>query len=1263
MPDIFASNAATTTFSVFRNRVPLPQVNGIQPVIAAAGQSVVITGHNFSGVAAVRFGGVAASSFTVENENRISAVVGQGSSGTVDIATTFGVGSIDGFVFAGPPLISSVSSLTATTGDTVFISGKNLTGATDVSFGASKASYFTIVNPTFLKAVVGDGESGAITITTPYGTATQTGFQYLPVPIVHWFTPTTAAGGAMVAISGSNFTGITGVSFGGVPAASYKVISSSTIHAVVANGSSGAIHVSNAYGNSSKDGFTFLAPPVINSFTPATAGNRAVVTITGSNFTGVTAVKFGSVNASSFQVVSDKTITAMLSYGESGSVSVTNSGGTATKEGFVYVNSPAIMGFTPKINGSGSVVTITGTHLATTQAVSFGGTPAAAFTVLNDNTITATVANGADGLLTVSTLGGEASVDNFLFTTAPLVNSFSPVVGPVGTIVTIKGANFNPSVAGNSVYFGAVNGKVLEATPNSLKVVVPSGATYQPFTVIANNQTASSATPLLATYNSEGHFTASSFLGRTDFETNGKPESISIGDLDGDNKADVVVANTFTNTISFFRNTSVGGELSFAAKIDSATGPHPHAVKLADVDGDGKLDILLLNYDLQSNSIIPDNTITIFRNNSTPGKLSFAAQKIIHCQYRPEALAVVDLNLDGKKDLVVVHTGIKMQGQEFVSVFMNTSEKEVIKFYQEQLIFTTSETLSGTFFQGSIAEADVNNDGRTDLVIGFGLGDFVTVLKNNIRPGKLFANLNRLCIGGCWYGSGYGNLAAADFNADQKIDILTDSYILRNTTDNFSYSFFNQGVTAGGGIVAIGGLSGDAKPDYVRVNPQSNTISLFKNESNSSKISFAPAFQYATGTKPAGVAIADLNDDGKMDIAVTNQELNTFSVLLNGTGSTGPVISGFTPSSGRAGTRLTITGSNFTGVSAVHIGNVPVLSFTVTSPTTITAVIADGTSGNVTVTTANGKTSLAWFFYAPSITSFTPAKSGQGNSVTITGANFIGTTAVDFGGEAATSFTVVDASTIKVVVGKGASGNVSVTTPGGTATLAGFTWVPAPVITSFTPETGAKGTKVTISGANFTDATAIRFGGAEASSFQITSPATIVATVGDGATGNVFVTTPGGTVSSINQHFLFIPAPAITSFTPTFAVPGTTVTIHGSNFTGITAVHFGGTAAASFTVVDAKTITAVVATGASGDVLVTGTGGTAALPGFLFGFPTSLPGVSPGINNLVLFPNPAQTEVWINHPARAIKASIRVTDVYGREVKSLAPLQLSTQSK
>ena len=186
-------------------------------------------------------------------------------------------------------------------------------------------------------------------------------------------------------------------------------------------------------------------------------------------------------------------------------------------------------------------------------------------------------------------------------------------------------------------------------------------------------------------------------------------------------------------------------------------------------------------------------------------------------------------------------------------------------------------------------------------------------------------------------------------------------------------------------------------------------------------------------------------------------------------------------------------------------------------------MVASGASGSVSVTTLGGTVSLAGFTFvpAPTITSFTPTSSGTGLTVTITGTNFTGATAVSFGGTTATSFTVVSATSITAVIANGTSGSVSVTTPGGTVTLAGFTFVNAPTITSFTPTSGITGTTVTITGTNFTTASAVKFGGTAATSFVVNSSTSISAVVSSGTSGSVSVTTAGGTAAK--SGFTFTP--------------------------------------------------------------------------------------------------------------------------------------------
>ncbi len=231
-----------------------------------------------------------------------------------------------------------------------------------------------------------------------------------------------------------------------------------------------------------------------------------------------------------------------------------------------------------------------------------------------------------------------------------------------------------------------------------------------------------------------------------------------------------------------------------------------------------------------------------------------------------------------------------------------------------------------------------------------------------------------------------------------------------------------------------------------------------------------------------------------------------------------PTISSFTPTSGPVGTSVTISGTNFTGASAV-LFNGTSASFAVNSATAITATVPAGaTSGPISVTTADGTASSSGSFTVinpPTISSFTPSSGPVGTSVTISGTNFTGASAVLFNGTS-TSFTVNSATTIQATVPAGAtSGPISVTTADGTASsAASFTVINPPTISSFTPASGPVGTSVTISGTNFTGASAVLFNGTSAS-FTVNSATTITATVPTGSTsGPISVTTADGTASS-----------------------------------------------------------------------------------------------------------------------------------------------------
>lgn len=139
-----------------------------------------------------------------------------------------------------------------------------------------------------------------------------------------------------------------------------------------------------------------------------------------------------------------------------------------------------------------------------------------------------------------------------------------------------------------------------------------------------------------------------------------------------------------------------------------------------------------------------------------------------------------------------------------------------------------------------------------------------------------------------------------------------------------------------------------------------------------------------------------------------------------------------------------------------------------------------------------------------------------------------------------------------------------------------------PSLSGLSPTFGPVGTVVTLTGLNLTGATLVQLG-VDSCAFTVVNATTITATVPIGAVTSAFaVTTPFGTAigGTFTVQTVVAPAPTVTSFTPTFGLAGTVVTLTGTNFSGVSVVALGSLACA-FTIVSPTTITATVPAGAA----------------------------------------------------------------------------------
>lgn len=158
-------------------------------------------------------------------------------------------------------------------------------------------------------------------------------------------------------------------------------------------------------------------------------------------------------------------------------------------------------------------------------------------------------------------------------------------------------------------------------------------------TVLLNTTTPGSTTP--------------SFAAQQDFSVGGQGDDISLvaTDLNGDGIPDLAVIHMVSCTVSVLVNTTQAGSatVSFDAPQSFAIGNYAQSVVAADLDNDGKPDLVVANYQ--------DNTISVLHNTTTAGSatMSFDAQQTYAVGVNPEALAMVDVNGDGKPDVLVTN--------------------------------------------------------------------------------------------------------------------------------------------------------------------------------------------------------------------------------------------------------------------------------------------------------------------------------------------------------------------------------------------------------------------------------------------------------------------------------------------------------------------------------------------------------------------------------------------------------------------------------
>jgi len=885
----------------------VPTITSFSPASAGFFSYVTITGNNFNNITEVKFGAVPALFFFVNSPTSILAQVGKGASGDITVANASGTANAPNFVFVPQPVITGFSPATGGLGTVVTITGRYFTNTNAVSFGNIKAQSFTVLSDTVITGVLSTGASGYISVNTSVGGgAASTGIFIHTGPTINSFTPVSGPGGTAISIKGTNFTGATSVSVGGIPVGSFTVDAATGISAIVASGSQDLVQVNTPLGSASLGSFNRIK---INSFSPTEGRTGDTIQIRGYNFTTTSGVTFGNVPATSFTLFGDTLIKAVVGNGNFGRIGVTtNSFGTASsQQNFFYIQTnPRIFSCNPAIGGQGTSLTIKGKYFTGVSSVDLGGTPVTSYNVVSDSLITAVVGTGSSGYINMINPSGSSSLSTiFTYTTYPLILSYAPASGNVGTVVDIAGVNFANSIAGNKVYFGAVAGTIIAASASSIKVTVPAGADNTALTVITNSKVVSAKKSFLITFPGDTAFTASSFAPKIDSTTGYLSYGLVTGDFDGDGKPDLAVANYGDDNIGVYRNNSTNGAIAFAPKqlFTSSTGPKK--VVVGDMDGDGKLDMAAAS----------QSGISVFKNTSTTGAISFAPAYSTSTGIGNQSIAIADFDSDGRPDLVTPNSD-----NFTTTVYQNTTTAGVISFSGFNL---------GGGHPVSIAATDLNDDGKPDIMVVNAAdaslpAGFLYIYKNNSTGAGSFTFQASIYY---FSPNNIADITVGDLDGDGKPDIAvtdggTNIFIARNTSTNGSIAFapfipLPSSVTLA--RINMADLNGDKKMELVVFN-SNGVSSVYKNNSTPGVFSFSPYVTYAGGFASC---FSDINGDGKPEMLFTGLFGSTVSILKN---QMGPNIKTLCPSISAATIYSNIMGSTYqwqadTGTGFINIAD------------------------------------------------------------------------------------------------------------------------------------------------------------------------------------------------------------------------------------------------------------------------------------------------------------------------------------------------------